>query len=68
VGAAQGGVNGDERQPENGIWGFQAAYFKGYEYWSNDSSDKRQQVYRALKSKPNSLYGLPWDLALQRAW
>lgn len=47
---------------------FQAAYFKGYEYWADDSSSKRQQVYRALKSKPNSLYNLPWDLALQRVW
>ena len=29
LGAVEGGVNGDERQPENGIWRFQAAFYAG---------------------------------------
>ncbi len=56
-------------QKEFDSWdNFMASYFTGYEYWSDDEGGQRQRVYMALKGKPDSLYKLPWQLELKRAW
>ena len=44
------------------------SYLKGYEIWSNESGDERRAVYNKLKSMPNSLYNLPWNLELKKEW
>lgn len=44
------------------------SYFRGYEYWSSESSQERRTIYEDIKGKENSPYQLDWNLSLEKTW
>ena len=47
---------------------FFEGYFKGYEEWSEKSSELRRKTYQLIKNYDNSPYNLPWNLELKKDW
>ena len=47
---------------------FFEGYFKGYEQWSEKSSELRRKTYQLIKNYDNSPYNLPWNLELKKDW
>lgn len=41
------------------------SYLRGYEYWSESSSDERRNVYEDIKKRADSPYRLDWNLKLE---
>ncbi len=44
------------------------SYFVGYEYWAEESSDDRRDVYNDLKAASDSPYNLDFNLKLEKSW
>ena len=55
-----------------GAWGswdeFMEGYFKGYEWWSAESSDERRALYEELKAADDNPYAIDWNLSLEKSW
>lgn len=41
------------------------SYFRGYEYWAEESSDERRDIYEEIKADPNGPYSLDWNMTLE---
>lgn len=44
------------------------SYLLGYEYWAEESSDERREIYEDLKQEDDSLYNIDWNLAFEKTW
>ena len=47
---------------------FMESYFAGYEYWSEESSADRREVYENLKSSSDNPFVLEWNTTLEKTW
>lgn len=47
---------------------FMESYFVGYEYWSEESSDERREIYETLKSADDNPFRLDWNTTLEKTW
>lgn len=47
---------------------FMESYFAGYEYWSEESSDDRRDIYEDLKSSSDNPFALDWNTTLEKTW
>ena len=47
---------------------FMESYFAGYEYWSEESSDARREIYENLKSSSDNPFALNWNTTLEKTW
>lgn len=47
---------------------FLESYFIGYEYWAEESSDERREIYADLKAASDNPYRVDWNLALEKTW
>lgn len=47
---------------------FMESYFAGYEYWSEESSDERREIYETLKSSSDNPFVLDWNTPLEKTW
>lgn len=47
---------------------FMESYFVGYEYWSEESSDERREIYESLKSSSDNPFSLDWNTPLEKTW
>lgn len=47
---------------------FMESYFAGYEYWSEESSDARREIYENLKASSDNPFVLDWNTPLERTW
>ncbi len=56
-------------QSEYGSWDeLMDSYLRGYEFWSEESSDKRREVYEKMKKKSKSPYELEFAMELEKTW
>lgn len=56
-------------QPMFGSWDdLMESYLRGYEYWSEGSSEKRRLVYEKLKKKSSGPYGVDFAMELEKTW
>ena len=56
-------------QGAGGSWDeFMEGYFKGYEWWSAESSDERRALYEELKAADDNPYAIDWNLSLEKSW
>ena len=44
------------------------SYLRGYEYWAEESSQERREVYEDLKSRPDNPYAVDFNTALEKTW
>ncbi len=44
------------------------SYLRGYEYWAEESSDERREVYEDLKKRKDNPYSVDYDTALEKTW
>ena len=44
------------------------SYLRGYEYWAEESSDERRDVYEDLKSSSDNPFALDWNTTLEKTW
>lgn len=44
------------------------SYLRGYEYWSEGSSDERREVYNDLLEAKDNPYAVDFKLALEKTW
>lgn len=47
---------------------FMESYFVGYEYWSEENSDERRQIYDEIKASADNPFTLEWGMALEKTW
>lgn len=47
---------------------FMESYFAGYEYWSEENSDERREIYENLKSSSDNPFTLDWNTTLEKSW
>ena len=47
---------------------FMESYFVGYEYWAEESSQERRDVYADLKAASDSPYNVDFNLTLEKSW
>lgn len=47
---------------------FMDSYMTGYEYWAEESSDERREIYETIKAASDSPYSLDWNLTLEKSW
>ncbi|MCX4306432.1 MAG: DUF1266 domain-containing protein [Acetatifactor sp.] len=47
---------------------FMESYFAGYEYWSEESSDERREIYENLKTSSDNPFALDWNTPLEKTW
>lgn len=47
---------------------FMESYFAGYEYWSEESSDARREIYENLKASTDNPFVLDWNTTLEKTW
>ncbi|MDE7358797.1 MAG: DUF1266 domain-containing protein [Lachnospiraceae bacterium] len=47
---------------------FMESYFSGYEYWSEESSDERREIYENLRSSSDNPFALDWNTPLEKTW
>lgn len=47
---------------------FMESYFAGYEYWSEESSNTRRDVYEELKTSSDNPFNLDWNITLEKSW
>ena len=43
-------------------------YFVGYEYWAEESSDDRRELYEEIKTASDSPFSLDWGMTLEKSW
>ncbi len=44
------------------------SYLRGYEFWAEESSDKRREVYEKLKKKSKGPYKVEFAMELEKTW
>lgn len=44
------------------------SYFAGYEYWSEDDSGERREIYEGIKTEADSPFSLDWGMTLEKSW
>lgn len=44
------------------------SYLRGYEYWAEESSDERREVYEDLKSRSDNPYAVDYHTTLEKTW
>lgn len=44
------------------------SYLRGYEYWSEGSSDARREIYDSLKSRSDNPYAVDYHTTLEKTW
>lgn len=44
------------------------SYLRGYEYWAEESSQERREVYEDLKSRPDNPYAVDFNTTLEKTW
>lgn len=44
------------------------SYMRGYEFWAEESSEKRRAVYEKLKKKKNGPYEVDFSMSLEKTW
>lgn len=44
------------------------SYFAGYEYWSEDYSGERREIYEEIKAEADSPFNLDWGMTLEKSW
>ncbi len=44
------------------------SYFAGYEYWSEDNSGERREIYEGIKAEADSPFNLDWGMTLEKSW
>lgn len=47
---------------------FMESYFLGYEYWAEEDSADRREIYEELKAASDSPYNLDWNLTFEKSW
>lgn len=47
---------------------FMESYFAGYEYWAEESSEERREIYADLKAASDNPYSVDWNLNLEKTW
>lgn len=47
-------------------YGFMESYLAGYEYWSEESSGERREIYETLKSSSASPFAPDWNATLEK--
>lgn len=47
---------------------FMESYFAGYEYWAEESSADRREIYESLKSSSDNPFALDWNTTLEKSW
>lgn len=56
-------------QPLFGSWDeLIDSYLRGYEYWAEESSDERREIYEDLKSREDNPYAVDYNTALEKSW
>lgn len=44
------------------------SYLRGYEYWAEESSDDRREIYDSLKEKTDNPYAVDYHTTLEKTW
>lgn len=44
------------------------SYLRGYEYWAEESSEERREVYEDLKSRDDNPYAVDYNVTLEKTW
>lgn len=44
------------------------SYLRGYEYWAEESSDERREIYEDLKSRADNPYAVDYNTELTKTW
>lgn len=44
------------------------SYFEGYEYWSEEDSSERREIYEGIKAESDSPFNLNWGMTLEKSW
>lgn len=47
---------------------FMESYFIGYEYWAEEDSTDRREIYEELKAGPDSPFLLDWNMTFEKTW
>lgn len=47
---------------------YMESYFAGYEYWAEESSEDRRDIYEEIKTSSDNPFSLAWDTALEKSW
>lgn len=56
-------------QPMFGSWDeLVDSYLRGYEYWAEESSDERREIYEDLKSRADDPYAVDYHTELVKTW
>lgn len=56
-------------QPMFGSWDeLVGSYLRGYEYWAEESSDERREIYEDLNSRAGGPYAVDYNTELTKTW
>lgn len=56
-------------QQEFDSWeSFMESYMIGYEYWAEEGSEERREIYEEIKAASDSPYNLDWNLTFEKSW
>lgn len=56
-------------QDSFGSWDeFMESYFIGYEYWAEESSADRREIYEEIKVSDNNPFRLDWNMTFEKSW
>ncbi len=44
------------------------SYLRGYEYWSDESSDERRKTYEEIKKRNDNPYAVDYNITLEKSW
>ncbi len=44
------------------------SYLRGYEYWAEESSDERREIYEDLKTREDNPYSVDYNTELTKTW
>lgn len=47
---------------------YMESYFTGYEYWSEEGSEERREVYEELQNAGDNPFSVDFKTALERSW
>ena len=44
------------------------SYFIGYEYWAEESSADRRELYEEIKASDDNPFQLDWNMTFEKSW
>lgn len=47
---------------------YMESYFAGYEYWAEESSQERREIYEEIKAAADNPFDLEWGMTLEKSW